>query len=170
MANEVPPQNSNDANKNKEHEKVCTLSFKLKNIYVSISTIYNEWFGIGNYTRIIPGGIYSLQILQPEWRKNNNLAFNNKLSFLQFIVPNIEKLSSSTGNPDALVLDALGEIIPQMKRSLFVINKFSKQLQKGGKLNVIVLDKSTQTYMVNDEVGVTNDVIKVLLRTHNNFV
>ena len=40
-------------------------------------------------------------------------------------------------------LDALEDIIPQMKRSLFVIMKFRKQLQKGGKLDVVVLDKST---------------------------
>ena len=28
--NEVPPQYCNDANKNKEHENVCSLSFKSK--------------------------------------------------------------------------------------------------------------------------------------------
>ena len=58
MTNEVPPQDSNDANKNKEHENVCPISFKLKEKYVSIATIYNERFGLGTYTRIIPGGIY----------------------------------------------------------------------------------------------------------------
>ena len=30
MTNEVPEQDSNDANKNKKHENVCPLSFKLK--------------------------------------------------------------------------------------------------------------------------------------------
>ena len=30
MDNEVPPQDSSDANKNKEHENVCPLSLKLK--------------------------------------------------------------------------------------------------------------------------------------------
>ena len=54
----MPPQDSNDANKNKEHENVCTLSFKLKEKHVSIASIYNEWFGIGTYKRIITGGTY----------------------------------------------------------------------------------------------------------------
>ena len=54
----MPPQDSDDANKNKEHENVCPISFKLKEKYVSIATIYNERFGLGTYTRIIPGGIY----------------------------------------------------------------------------------------------------------------
>ena len=63
MNNEMPPQDSTDANKNKEHENVCPLSFKLKEKYVSIATIYIEWFGIGTYTIIIPGGIYSLDTL-----------------------------------------------------------------------------------------------------------
>ena len=58
MTNEVPPQDSNDANKNKEHENVCTLSFKFKEKYVSKATIYNEWIGIVTYTRIIPDGTY----------------------------------------------------------------------------------------------------------------
>ena len=65
-ANELPPQDSNDANKNKEHEYVCPLSIKLKEKYVSMETIYNEWFGLGTYTGIIPGGIYSLETLHPE--------------------------------------------------------------------------------------------------------
>ena len=63
MTNEVRPQDSNDSNKNKENENVFLLSFKLKEKYVSIATIYIEWFGIGTYTIIIPGGIYSLDTL-----------------------------------------------------------------------------------------------------------
>ena len=64
-------------------------------------------------------------------------------------------------NSDALVLDALEEVIPKTKRSLFGIRLFNKQLQKGGKLNVIVFDKSTQKGMVTDKVGVPNDVLRV---------
>ena len=81
MNNEVPAKDSNDANKNKENENLCPLSFKLKEKYDSIATIPNEWFGIGIYTRIYPGGIYSLETLHPEWRKNNNQSFKNKYAF-----------------------------------------------------------------------------------------
>ena len=63
MTNEVPPQDSNDADKNKEHENVCPQSFKLKEKYVSIETIYNEWFGLGTSAIIIPGGIKLLETL-----------------------------------------------------------------------------------------------------------
>ena len=42
MTNEVPPQDSNDTNKNKEHESICPLPFNIKEKYVSIATIYNE--------------------------------------------------------------------------------------------------------------------------------
>ena len=51
------------------------------------------------------------------------------------------------------------EVIPKTKRSLFGIEQFIKQLKKEGKLNCIVLDKSTQKDMVTDEVGVPNDVL-----------
>ena len=34
--------------------------------------IYNKNFRLGTHTRIIPGGIYSLETLHPEWRKNTN--------------------------------------------------------------------------------------------------
>ena len=68
----MPPQDSDDANKNKEHENVCPISFKLKEKYVSIATIYNERFGLGTYTIIITGGIYSLETMHIEWRNNNN--------------------------------------------------------------------------------------------------
>ena len=70
--NEVPPQDSTDTNKNKEHGSICTILFKIKEKYVSIATIYNEWFGIGTYTRIITVRIYSLETLHPEWTRNNN--------------------------------------------------------------------------------------------------
>ena len=70
--NEVPPQDSNDTNKNKEHESICPIKFKIKGKNVSIATIYNEWFGIGTYTRIITVRIYSLETLHPEWTRNNN--------------------------------------------------------------------------------------------------
>ena len=46
MTSEVPLQGSNDANKNKERENVCPLSFILKYIYVSIATIYNKCLGL----------------------------------------------------------------------------------------------------------------------------
>ena len=52
--------------KNKEHKNVCSQSLKLKEKYVVISTIYNEWFGLGTYTRIITFKIYSLYTLHPE--------------------------------------------------------------------------------------------------------
>ena len=64
---------------------------------------------------------------------------------------------------------ALEEVIPKTERSLFGIEKFIKQLPKGGKLNDIVLDKSNQKDMVTDEVEVPNYVIRVWLRTHHNF-
>ena len=57
MTNEVPPQYINDTNKNKEHKNVYPLSFKWKEKYLSIENIYNEWFGLGTYTIIIPDGI-----------------------------------------------------------------------------------------------------------------
>ena len=65
MNNEMPPQDSTDANKNKEHENVCPLSFKLKEKYVSIATIYNYCFGRRTYTINIFGGIYSLKKMYP---------------------------------------------------------------------------------------------------------
>ena len=67
MTNEVPPQDINNANKNKEHEIFCPISFKLIEKLVSIATIHNEWFGLGTYTIMLPGGIYSLETLYPEW-------------------------------------------------------------------------------------------------------
>ena len=70
-------------------------------------------------------------------------------------------MDSSTGNPDALVFNALEEITPKMKRSLFGIEIFIKQIQKGGKLNGIVLEKSTRKDIVTYEVGVPNDVLHV---------
>ena len=70
-------------------------------------------------------------------------------------------MASSTSNPDAHVLDALEEIIPKTKRSIFGIEQFIKQIQKGGKLNGISNDKSIQKDMVNDKVGVPNDVLHV---------
>ena len=79
MTNEVPPQDINDANKNKEQQNVCHLSFKLKEIFVSIPTIYNEQFGLETYTRTIPGVIYSLKTLKLEWRKSNNYVLKEKL-------------------------------------------------------------------------------------------
>ena len=107
MTHEVPPQDSNYSNKNKEHENVCPLSLKLKLKYVSTATIYNGWFGFGTYTRIVPVGIYSLETLHPKWHKNNNSAFKKKLSHLCFIATTVATLDSSTGNPNALVFDAL---------------------------------------------------------------
>ena len=107
MTNEVPPQGSNDANKNKEHENVCPLSFKLKETYFSIETIYNEWFGLGTYTIIVPGGIYLLETLHSQCNKNNNSAFNDKLSCLQFIATTVATLDYSERNPDSNVLDDL---------------------------------------------------------------
>ena len=50
--------------------------------YVSIATIYNEWFGLGTSAIIIPDGIYSLQIMCPEWRRINKSALKKKLSRL----------------------------------------------------------------------------------------
>ena len=133
----------------------------MKEKYVSIETIYNEWFGIETYTRIITGIIYSLDTLHPEWRNKYNSESKKKLSHLQFIATTVATLYSSTGNPDALVLGDLEDIIPKTKRSLFGINKFIKQIQKGGKLNGIVLDEITQKDMVTGEIGVPNDVIRV---------
>ena len=60
-----------------------------------------------------------------------------------------------------IVFDALEEMIPKTKRSLFGNEKFIKQLQKGGKLNGIDLKKNTQKDMVTDEVGVPNDILHV---------
>ena len=60
-----------------------------------------------------------------------------------------------------LFLGALEEIIPETKHSLFGIEQFIEQIPKGGKFNGIVLDKTTQKYMVTDEVGLPNDVLHV---------
>ena len=46
MTNEVPPQDSSDANKNKEHKHFYPLSFKLREKHFSIATIYNQWLGL----------------------------------------------------------------------------------------------------------------------------
>ena len=153
--------------KNKEHKNVCSQSLKLKEKYVVISTIYNEWFGLGTYTRIITFKIYSLYTLHPEQHKNKNSAIKKKLARLQFIAITVATLDSSTGNPDALVLDALEQVILKTKISLFGIDQFIKQLPKGGKLNIIVPDKGTQKDMVNNGVRVTNDVLPMWLRTHH---
>ena len=141
MTNEVPPQDSNDATKNKEHENVCPISFKSKETNVSIETIYNEGIGIGTYTRTIIGGIYLLETMHPKWRKINNSAFKKKISCLWFTATNVTTLDYYKGDPYALVLDSLEEIIPKTKRSIFGINQFIKKLQKGGKLNGVFLKK-----------------------------
>ena len=54
-----------------------------------------------------------------------------------------------------------------MKRSLFEITQFIKYIPKGGKLNGIAINKSTQKDMVTDEFGVPNYVLRVLFRSHN---
>ena len=70
-------------------------------------------------------------------------------------------LDYSTGNPDAVILDASEEIISETKRSLFSIDKFIKQIQKEVKCNFIVIDKTTQKDMVTDKVGVPNEGLNV---------
>ena len=72
ITNEVSAQDSNDKNKTKENENICPQSFKLKEKYISIETIYNAQFELGTYKRIIPGGINSLETMHLEWRRNNN--------------------------------------------------------------------------------------------------
>ena len=101
----------NESNKNKERENVCLLSFKFKEKYFSIATIYNEWFGLGTFKRIVPGVIYSSDKLHPEWRNNNNSAFKKKLSRLQLIANTVVTLAFSIRDKHALVLDALKETI-----------------------------------------------------------
>ena len=96
-----------------------TQTLKLKEKYVSRAEIYNEWFGIGTSTRIIPGEIYSLDTLHPEWHRNNNSAFKKKFSCLQFIFTTVATLNSSPWNTDALVLYALEEATPP-KNALFL--------------------------------------------------
>ena len=107
LTNEVPPQDSSNANKINKHENVYPLSLKLRGKHVSIATIYNEWFRLGTYTKIIPGGIYSLETLHPEWHKNNNSAFKKELSRLRLIAATVSTLASSKCNQDALVLGCL---------------------------------------------------------------
>ena len=46
MTSEVPQQDSNGANKNKEHENVCPIKFKLKEKYVSIETFIMIGLGL----------------------------------------------------------------------------------------------------------------------------
>ena len=46
-----------------------------------------------------------------------------------------------------------------MKRYLFGLEQFIKQIKREGKLNCIVLDKFNQKYMVTNEVGVPHDVL-----------
>ena len=82
MKNKFPAQDINDANKNKENENVCLKPFKPKEKYVSIETIYNEWFGLGNSARVITGGINSLDTLHPEWHRNNNSSSKNIITSL----------------------------------------------------------------------------------------
>ena len=110
-----------------------------------------------------------METLHQEWRKNNNSALKNKLSRLQFIATTVATLYYSTFYPYAIALYVLGEIIPKTKSSLFGIKKCIKQIRKRGKLYGIVLNKITQKDMVPDEVGVTNDVLYVLLSPHNIF-
>ena len=114
MTNEVPAQDGNDSNKNKEHENVCPRSFKLKEESVSISTIYNEWFGLGSSAIIIPCGINSLETLHPEYCRNKNSASRRKLLRLRFISTTVAKLASYTCNLDALVIDTLEEVIQKL--------------------------------------------------------
>ena len=64
-----------------------------------------------------------------------------KLSRLQLIMTNVATLESYTENSDALVLDALKVIITKTKRSLFGIYQLNKHIQRGGKLNGIVINK-----------------------------
>ena len=45
------------------------------------------------------------------------------------------------------------------KCSIFRIEHFIKQLQKGGEWNGIFIDKITQKYMITDEVKVPNHVL-----------
>ena len=94
------------------------------------------------------------------------MAFNNKVSRLQFIVTTVATLDSYTCIPDALVLDGLEDAIPKTKRSLFGIKPFIKQLKKEGKFICIFVDKSNQKDIANDEVGLTNGVL-VWLSTHH---
>ena len=78
-----------------------------------------------------------------------------------------KKSESSFGTCCPLIFFNKGrEVIPKTKRYFFGIEQFIKQLKKEGKLNFIVLDKSTHKDMVTDEVGVPNDVL-VCLRTHH---
>ena len=116
--------------------------------------------GLETIQEFFPGEIYSFEILHPEWCNNKNSAFKKKLSRLLFIATTVATLASSTGNPDILVLGVLEDIIPKMKRSLFGIENFIKQLQKGDNLNGILLNKSTQNDMVTDEVGVPNNFLR----------
>ena len=81
-----------------------------------------------------------------------NSAFKNKLSRLQFIETTVATLSFSNCNPYALVLDALKEVTPKTKCSLFGIEEYIKHIKKEGKSNCIVLGKTTHKDMVTDEV------------------
>ena len=124
-------------------------------------------FGIVTSARNINGWINSLETLHPEWRRNNNSAFKKKLSCLRFIATNAAELVYSTCNLDALIVDELEEVMPKTKQSLFGIKQFIRQLKKEGKLNCVVLKKSTQKDMVTDEVVVPNEVLRVWLRNHH---
>ena len=101
----------------------------MKNIYVSIETIYNEWFGIGTSAIIVPGRINLIETLHPEWHMNKKSVFNKKWSRLQLITTTVAKLDSSMCNPYDLVLGDWKEVIWK-KCSLFGIEKFIKQLKK----------------------------------------
>ena len=88
--------------------------------------------------------------MHPEWHNNNNSAFKNKLSLLQFIVTTVSTLAYFTMNADVLILDVLEEIIPKTKHPIFGIEQFIKNIIKVGKLNDIVLSKITQKDIVTD--------------------
>ena len=60
MTNEVPAQDSNDKNRKIIIQKCLSSIIQIDGKYVSMATIYNEWFGLVTYARIITGGINSL--------------------------------------------------------------------------------------------------------------
>ena len=64
-------------------------------------------------------------------------------------------------NPDALVFVCFRRGHSKKNTLFLEPRNLSTQLQKEGKLNGIVIDKSNHKDMVTDEVGVPNDILHV---------
>ena len=105
----------------------------------------------------------------PRVAQEQKFSIKEKLSWLWFITTTVATLASSKCNTYALVFGYLIKGNSKNKILSFWNQSFIKNLQKGGKLNGIVLKNITQKDMVTDEVELSNDVFQAWLRTHRSF-